>query len=150
MAENPADIVTCRGCGKRNRVAPTVGRARCAVCHTYLPRLVVADDPTFDEIVLRSKVPVLVDVWAPWCGPCRAVAPVLEQLAAEFAGRLKVAKVNADVSPQVAARHTVSSIPTLLLYDGGREVDRRVGALPAPALRQWLMASLEGTSPTRT
>ncbi|MFC5998837.1 thioredoxin [Quadrisphaera sp. GCM10027208] len=149
MATAEASIVTCPSCGKRNRVAsPTAGRARCAVCHADLPRLVVADDATFDEVVVDSSVPVLVDLWAPWCGPCRAIAPVLEQVAVDYAGRLKVAKVNADESPQVSARHQVTAIPTLLLYRGGSEVARTVGALPPPQLRAWLDGALrEAPSP---
>lgn len=142
----PSSVVACPSCGKRNRVAsPRAGRARCAVCHADLPRIVVADDGTFDELVVASSLPVLVDVWAPWCGPCRALAPVLEQVADDYAGRLMIAKVNADDSPQVSARHRVTGIPTLLLYRGGTEVARTVGALPAPQLRAWLESSLQAT-----
>lgn len=142
MAEG-RDVVACPSCGKRNRVAdPRVGRARCAVCHADLPRLVDADDTTFADVVVGSSLPVLVDIWAPWCGPCRAVAPVVEQLATEHAGRLKVVKVNADHSPRVSADHQVTGIPTLLLYDGGKEIARTVGALPPPQLRSWVEASL--------
>jgi thioredoxin 2 len=100
--------------------------------------LVEADDGSFDSVVGDASLPVLVDVWAPWCGPCRQIAPAVEELSREFAGRLKVAKVNADMSPQVSRRHQVSSIPTLLLYRDGREVDRLVGAVPAPRLRAWV------------
>lgn len=142
MASATASVVACPSCGKRNRIDPAAGRARCAVCHADLPRLVTADDATFDDVVVRSSLPVLVDVWAPWCGPCRAVTPVIEQLATEYAGRLKVAQVNADESPQVSGRHRVTGIPTLLLYAGGEEIARTVGALPAPQLRAWLESSL--------
>jgi thioredoxin 2 len=143
MPSTTASIVSCPSCGKSNRIAsPAAGRARCAVCHADLPRLVTADDATFDEVVVRSSLPVLVDVWAPWCGPCRAVAPVVEQLATEHAGRLKVVKVNADDSPQVSGRHQVTGIPTLLLYDRGKEIARTVGALPAHQLRAWVESSL--------
>jgi thioredoxin 2 len=146
MATTTSSVVACPSCGQRNRVAsPTAGRARCAACHADLPRLVEADDTTFEDVVVGSSIPVLVDVWAPWCGPCRAVAPVLEQVANDYAGRLKVAKVNADESPQVSTRHQVTGIPTLLLYRGGTEVARTVGALPAPQLRAWLDSSLQAT-----
>jgi thioredoxin 2 len=146
MASTSGTIVACAACGKRNRVAPRVGRARCAACHADLPRLVEADDATFEEVVVGSAMPVLVDIWAPWCGPCRAVSPVVEQLATEYAGRLKVAKVNADLSPQVSARHGVGSIPSLLLYTDGRETSRVVGARPAAELRAWVASSLEGSA----
>lgn len=132
-------VVACTACGTKNRVpAARSGRVRCASCHADLPWLVEADDDTFDAVVGGSSLPVLVDVWAPWCGPCRMVSPVVEQLSREFAGRLKVVKVNSDVSPRVSQRHGIQSIPTLLMYRDGREQSRQVGALPAPQLRQWV------------
>ncbi|GAA4184571.1 thioredoxin [Gryllotalpicola kribbensis] len=140
-------VVACPACGTRNRVPQArEGRVRCASCHADLPWLVSADDATFDEAVARSSLPVLVDVWAPWCGPCRAIAPVVEQLATENAGRLKVVKLNADESPGVAARHQVTGIPTLLFYAGGRETSRTVGAAPAQQLRDWVGTSLQAVS----
>ncbi len=144
-----AAVATCPSCGTRNRVpVARRGRVRCASCHAFLPWIVDADDATFDDAVVHSSLPVLVDVWAPWCGPCRAIAPVVEQLARERAGELKVAKVNADVSPQVSARHGVTGIPTLLLYANGAEAARTVGAVPAPQLRSWLDASLAAAGST--
>ncbi|WP_022881633.1 thioredoxin [Gryllotalpicola ginsengisoli] len=138
-----AAIVACPACGARNRVPQSRrGKVRCAKCHEALPWLVDVDDASFDEAVAGASLPVLVDVWAPWCGPCRMVAPVVESLAREFAGRLKVAKVNSDTSPGVSARHNISSIPTLLLYRDGAEADRIVGARPAAELRSWVSQKL--------
>lgn len=136
-------VVTCPGCAAKNRVpSARPGRVRCAKCHTDLPWLVEADDESFEAVVGGAALPVLVDVWAPWCGPCRQIAPVVEQLSRDLAGRLKVAKVNADMSPRVSQQHGVSSIPTLLLYRDGKEVDRMVGAAPAPQLQAWVERSL--------
>lgn len=138
-------IVGCPSCGAKNRLPrDAAGRARCAKCHADLPWLVEADDSSFEAAVVQARLPVLVDVWAPWCGPCRQIAPVVEQLSREYAGRLKVVKVNADQSPQVSQRHQVTGIPTLLFYAGGREVSRSVGALPAEQLRGWVGEQLAG------
>jgi thioredoxin len=87
-------------------------------------------DVTFASEVERSPLPVLVDAWAPWCGPCRMIAPVIEELAAEMAGRVRVTKLNVDENPATAARFNLRSIPTLLVLSGGREVDRLIGAQP--------------------
>lgn len=92
-------------------------------------------DGTFEREVLRSPVPVLVDFWAPWCGPCHMIAPVVEKLAAEYAGRLRVAKVNTDENPQWASRYGVQGIPTLFLVKNGQIIDRLVGVQPEPVLR---------------
>ena len=100
-------------------------------------------DNNFQAEVLEADVPVLVDFWAPWCGPCRIVAPAVEELSRELAGKLKVAKVNTDQAPALAGRFRVLSIPTLMLVEGGRERDRVVGAQGAAALRRWLQPRLE-------
>jgi thioredoxin 2 len=101
-----------------------------------------AGEETFAEIVNESKVPVLVDMWAPWCGPCRMVSPALESMAKEQAGRLKLVKVNVDEAPKLAARFEVQGIPTLLVMQGGQVAARQTGAAPESALRQWLERSL--------
>jgi thioredoxin 2 len=133
-----AEIVTWPSCGKRNRVpAAARGVARCAACHTALPWLTSAGDGDFDEVVTAASLPVLVDLWAPWCGPCRMVAPGVERAARELAGHLKAVKVNVDEAPRVAERFGVWGIPTLLVLRQGREVARQVGALPPPALVRW-------------
>ncbi len=92
-------------------------------------------DQTFESEVLQSSVPVLVDFWAPWCGPCRMIAPIIEELARDNSGAIKVAKINIDDSPNVAASYGVSSIPTLMLFKGGEVVDRFVGVQPKSRLQ---------------
>ncbi len=127
-------MVACPACGTRNRVRPTAtGHPRCASCKRDLPWIVDADSATFEEET-RAGVPVVVDFWAPWCGPCRIVGPVLEQMARERAGSLKVVKVNVDENGPLAARFGAMSIPLLVVLRDGREVDRVVGALPKPQL----------------
>jgi len=107
--------------------------------------VVDAGDETFAEVAEVSKIPVLVDLWAPWCGPCRMVSPALEKLARERAGRLKLVKVNVDEAPALARRFSAQSIPTLLVMRDGQVIGRQVGAAPEPALRTWLDQSLAGT-----
>src|SRR5688572_26619994 len=124
--------IVCPECGTTNRVprakAEQGRRAVCGRCKKPLPQLdavpLSVTDATFATEVERSPVPVLVDAWAPWCGPCRMLAPTLDELAAELAGRVRVAKLNVDENPQTASRFDVRSIPTLLVMAGGREVDR--------------------------
>lgn len=98
-------------------------------------RPITVTDATFDQEVLRSPQPVLVDFWAPWCGPCRMVEPVVEKLARENAGRVKIAKVNVDENPSIAGRYGIQSIPTMMVVKNGQIIDRWAGALPEPALR---------------
>ena len=132
-------LTTCPRCGRRNRVPVAArGRPRCASCRADLPWLVESGDEEFQAAVQDSRMPVLVDVWAPWCGPCRMVGPVVEQVARERAGALKVVKVNADEAPAVSGRLGVRGIPTLVLFRDGRERARVTGAQPADVLRGWL------------
>ncbi len=130
-------IVHCSSCSKSNRVpARRSGeKARCAACKAALlplshpVPLASADD--FDELVRDAQAPVLVDFWADWCGPCRMVAPELEKLAKERAGSVIVAKVDTEALPQVAARFGIRSIPTMIVFRGGKEADRLSGAMSA-------------------
>jgi thioredoxin 2 len=127
-------IIACPSCGARNRVGPIArGAPRCARCKAMLPWVVDADTAGFDAEA-ASSVPVVVDLWAPWCGPCRMIAPVLADLAARHAGQLKVVKVNVDEDPALGARFAARSIPLLVVLRDGREIDRIVGALPRSAL----------------
>jgi thioredoxin 1 len=95
---------------------------------------------TFDKDVLESEIPVLVDFWAPWCGPCRQIAPSVDAIAEEFAGKAKVYKVNVDEQPEIASRYGVQSIPTLTIFKGGKVADQLVGALPKAVISQKLSA----------
>ena len=137
-------VVTCGSCGVRNRVPlATSGSPRCASCHHDLPWLVDADDRSFADAVRTNRL-VLVDLWAPWCGPCRMVAPILERLAHDFAGRVKVVKVNVDKSSEVAGRYHAASIPMLLVMRDGAVVDTVVGAQPEHVFRDLVDRHLAG------
>jgi thioredoxin 2 len=141
-----ATVVSCPSCGRKNRVpAAAKGHARCANCRHALPWIATADDTTYAAVVDQSALPVIVDLWAPWCGPCRAVSPALEELAREMAGRVKLVKVNVDESPATAQRFGVQGIPTLLLVDHGNVVARQTGAAPLPTLRSWAQGALGRT-----
>ena len=142
-----SDIVTCPHCGKRNRVpAGGAGKPRCANCHQWLPWIASAGDEDFADVAEKSSVPVLVDLWATWCGPCRMVSPALEQLATERAGQLKLVKVDVDKAPAISQRFGVQAVPTLLLLDHGHVLGRQAGAAPVAALRNWLDQALSADS----
>ena len=130
-----AAVVPCPSCGTKNRLPVAAsGHPRCPKCHADLPWLVDAADGDFGSAVDTDQL-VLVDLWAPWCGPCRMVAPILERLSRDFAGRLKVVKVNVDESPLIAQRYEARSIPMLLFMQGGEVVNTVVGAQPEHVMR---------------
>ncbi len=103
-------------------------------------------DTAFEETVLKSKLPVVVDFWAPWCGPCRMVAPTLEKLAKEYSEKILIAKVNTDENPEWASHYGVQGIPTMLLIADGKIIHRQVGALPEPILREMVSQFMEVVS----
>lgn len=137
-------IYRCPSCGRKNRVPASASRPpRCGHCHKPLAWLAEATDETFAAVVEQSPVPVLVDLWAAWCGPCRMVSPALEQIAGELAGRLKLAKIDVDANPGLSQRFAVQSSPTLMLLHGDRVLARQSGARPVDALRVWVRESVD-------
>jgi thioredoxin 2 len=144
------EIVSCPDCGQKNRVRGDASLVpHCGKCGRPLPWEAEASAGDFKAVVEDSPLLVLIDFWAPWCGPCRIVEPAVEQLSRELAGRLKVAKVNTDVEPGLGQRFEISGIPALVLMEGGREKDRVVGALNYDALRRWVDSRLGTPSPAR-
>ena len=139
----PASVLTCVNCGAKNRIRPNPkGVPTCGRCGQALPWLVDAADASFD-LEADASVPVVVDLWAPWCGPCRFVSPILAELARDYRGRLKVVKVNVDDNPATARRYEAFSIPTMMVLRGGQPVDRIVGAMPKEQLVARIAPHLE-------
>jgi thioredoxin 2 len=141
VGEDAVHLV-CRHCGAVNRVPaerlgedPRCGRCRAPVLDGHPAEL---DAASFDPFVTRNELPVVVDFWAEWCGPCKMMAPVFAQAAREQRQRLRLAKLDTEASPQIAARYGIRSIPTLIVFRRGQEVDRAVGALDGARLRAWL------------
>ena len=149
------EVVTCKNCETRNRVDPSKARTstpKCGRCGQPLAvsfdgqpgsgKPVTVTDATFQSEVLKTAGVVLLDCWAPWCGPCRMIGPIMEQLAAESNGRYRIAKLNVDDNPRTAAQFQIQSIPTMLIFKDGKLFDRLVGALPKQAIAERLIKAL--------
>ena len=136
--------IVCPGCGKVNRVASTrlSDGPRCGSCKQPLFKgsPILLDDASFDRLIAKSDVPVVVDFWAAWCGPCKMMAPAYEQAAAQLEPDFVLAKLNTEEAPRVAARFGIQSIPTLVVFKQGREVARQPGAMSLPQIEQWVRA----------
>jgi thioredoxin 2 len=146
-------IVTCEKCGAKNRieVSSRAGRiAKCGKCGTVLTtptahpassdRPFIVTDQSFSQEILNTSGVILLDCWAPWCGPCRMIGPIMDQLASEAQGRYRVAKLNVDDNPRTASQFQIQSIPTMLIFKDGKLVDRLIGAQPKPAIASRLSA----------
>lgn len=148
MAASNSQMIRCAACGAVNRVAidrlQKGGEPVCGRCKTALGLRApfALTDASFESEVQQSALLVVVDMWAEWCGPCRMIAPALEQIAAEFAGRVRVAKLNVDENPATAQRFEVQSIPLLVFFKGGQEVDRLIGAVPKSEIVRRIAALL--------
>ena len=139
-------IIRCTKCGAKNRIPKTRlnDRPVCGRCHSRLPEgrvfdsPVIVSDKTFNDEIISAPVPVLLDCWAPWCGPCRTIGPIIDQLAKEFAGKVKFAKLNVDENPATSTKYNIMSIPTMLLFKDGKMVNSLVGALPKAEIENHL------------
>ena len=153
-------VVACSNCGAKNRVDEAklaTKEARCGRCGEKLTAAatggehesepVTITDQTFEHEVLQATGrPVLVDCWAPWCGPCRIVGPIMDQLAMESAGRYRIAKLNVDDNPQTSSRFNIASIPTMLIFKDGKLIDRLIGAQPKQAIAERLQVALRSAA----
>ena len=146
MPANETTVVRCPSCRLLNRLPKDKIarglRPRCGQCKATLPastKPITVSDATFEVEVERSPLPVVLDLWAPWCGPCRMMAPILDELASEMAGQIRVAKLNVDENPSTAARFNAMSIPTLVMIREGREIDRIIGAQPKAEIARRLV-----------
>lgn len=143
-------IIRCSKCGTKNRVPsdridqkPVCGRCKAPLPEqSFFDQPVEITDNTFNSEVMSFSSPVLVDCWAPWCGPCRMVAPILEQIAKEYAGKIKISKLNIDENPKTASEYSIQSIPTMLFFSEGKLVDKVIGAIPKAEIEKRLQQFL--------
>ena len=141
-------ILKCSSCGQRNRIAFSrlQSETRCGKCRTAInppgEPIEVPDAATFDAAIAQSDIPVVVDFWAPWCGPCRMVAPELAKVAAAHPGQYLILKVNTDAIPELCERYKVRSIPTMAVFGGAREIARESGARPAADIEAFIESTL--------
>ena len=144
------EVTTCPSCGQRNRIAFSRMRAetRCGKCHANLALsgepVEAPDVASFDAAIAQSDLPVVVDFWAPWCGPCRMVAPELARVAKNTAGKYLILKANTDALPEIGERFGIRSIPTMAVFSGGKEVGRTAGARPAADIEAFIESTLNG------
>jgi len=144
-------ILPCPSCGRRNRV-PFGRDAKCGHCGAAMTSpgepLDVPSAHAFDALIRASRLPIVVDFWAPWCGPCRRVAPEIARVASDRTGQWIIAKVDTEALPDLAARFQIQSIPTMAVFRGGREVSRTTGARPAPEIERFVTGALAGPAQT--
>ena len=140
-------VISCGACSQKNRVAYShlgdavkCGRCKNTISATAAP-LEVSTTPDFDHLIAQSSIPIVVDYWAPWCGPCRMVAPELAKVAGRSGGKFLVVKVNTDALPDLGERYRIRSIPTMAVFSGGREVTRTTGARPAAEIEQFIASA---------
>jgi thioredoxin 2 len=149
IVEKENCILKCNKCGTKNRIPksrlnakPICGKCRNPLSTKINDHPIDITDNSFNEEVLEASDPVLLDCWAPWCGPCRMVAPVLEQIAKEYSGRVKIAKLNVDENPVTASKYSIQSIPTMLMFINGKLINTIVGALPKNDIEKHILSML--------
>jgi thioredoxin 2 len=141
-----SNIICCPTCNKLNRVPKNKLNEKpvCGVCKSplFLSKPIDVNSIEFEKHIFKTDIPTLVDFWAPWCGPCKMMTPVLKQAASQFEPNIRILKVNTEENPQLSAKFGIQSIPTLILFKKGRQIARQSGAIPLPALNQWINSNL--------